>query len=148
MVGTYFYILFEKSNDIFLKFLVETFWKYFKNFPNFLFKIFQTIFFKNRLKTLGMPLYFFQICPRFVSPLLLILWIIIFETKQRFGRNPSKLFFIQNLKTIISPKLAEVSQPIYHLKCISFNSWKKFFLMCQNFFFSSLFNLYYFDFDV
>ena len=39
-----FYMLFEKSYDTFLRFLVETFWKYFENFPHFWFKIFQTNF--------------------------------------------------------------------------------------------------------
>jgi hypothetical protein len=39
-----FYMLFEKSYDIFLGFSVETIWKYIENFPNFLFKNFQTNF--------------------------------------------------------------------------------------------------------
>jgi hypothetical protein len=39
-----FYMLFEKSSDIFLGFSVETIWKYFENFPHFFFKIFQTNF--------------------------------------------------------------------------------------------------------
>jgi hypothetical protein len=40
--------------------------------------------------------YFIQIRPCFVSLLLFILWIIIFATKLRFGKNQSNLFYIQN----------------------------------------------------
>jgi hypothetical protein len=39
-----FYMLFEKSYDTVLRFLVETFWKYIENFPHFWFKKFQTNF--------------------------------------------------------------------------------------------------------
>jgi hypothetical protein len=65
-------MLFEKSYDIFLGFLVETILKYFENFPHFLFKIFQTNFFEiTGLKYATFN--FFQICPCFVSSLLFIL---------------------------------------------------------------------------
>jgi hypothetical protein len=39
-----FYMLFEKSYDIFSGFSVETIWKYIENFPHFLYKIFQAYF--------------------------------------------------------------------------------------------------------
>jgi hypothetical protein len=71
-----FYMLFEKSYDMVLWFLLKNNWKYFENIENATF-------------------YFIQICPHFVSSLLLILWIIIFATKLRFGRNPSKPSLIQ-----------------------------------------------------
>jgi hypothetical protein len=38
------YMFFDKSYAIFLWFLVETIWKYFGNFPHFLFKHYQTYF--------------------------------------------------------------------------------------------------------
>jgi hypothetical protein len=40
-----FYMLFEKSYDMVLLFLVKIIWKYFENLPHFLFKNFQTYFF-------------------------------------------------------------------------------------------------------
>jgi hypothetical protein len=60
-------------------------------------KLFELIFLKSPAKNMAnATFYFFQICLRFVSSLLFILRIIIFETKLRFGRNPSKPFFIRN----------------------------------------------------
>jgi hypothetical protein len=54
-----------------LGFCIETIWKYFENFPHFLFKL---IFLKLPAKHIAnATFYFFQICPRFVSSLLFIL---------------------------------------------------------------------------
>jgi hypothetical protein len=125
-----FSMLFEKSYDTFLGFLVETIWKYFENFPHFWFKFFKHIFLKLPAKNSGnSTFYFIQICPRFVSSLLFILGIIIFVTNDGLAeihRSP----LLSRIK--ISPRLAKlVSQPVHYFKFILFNSRKKiFFSMC------------------
>jgi hypothetical protein len=124
------YMLFEKSYDMVLWFSVKINRKYFENFPHFLFKLNFLVSPAGNIEIA--TFYYIQICPRFVSSLLFILWIILFQTKLRFGRNPSKPSFIQNWKKFIALKLATlVSQPIYRVKFNKLNSWKKIFLsMC------------------
>jgi hypothetical protein len=74
-------------------------------------------FWNHRINIPNASFYLFQVYPRFVSLLLFILWIIIFETKLRFGRNPSKPSSIQNYRNFILPKLAKlVSRPIQLMK--------------------------------
>jgi hypothetical protein len=114
-------------------------------------KIFKLIFLESPAESIeNLTFYFIQICPRFVSPLLFILWIIFFATKLRFGRNPSKPFFIKNKKKIISPKFAKlISRPIHHVKFISLNLWKKSSFDVLKFrIVSSFFKNLNFDFDV
>jgi hypothetical protein len=112
-------MLLKKSYDMVLWFLVKNNWKHFENFLHFLFKNFQTYFsgitsWKN---IENVTFDFIQICPRFISPLLFILWIIIFATKLQLSRNPSKLYFIKDYKLILLPEFAKlVSRPIHHLK--------------------------------
>jgi hypothetical protein len=78
----------------FLGFLVENIWKYFENFPHFLFKL---TFLKSPAKNIAnSTFYLFQICPRFVSSIWFIVLIIIFAKKLRFGRNRLKPSLIKN----------------------------------------------------
>ena len=85
-----FYMLFEKLYDIFMGFSVETIFiscsKFFKlTLLEYLSENIENGYF-----------HYFQICSLFVSSLLFILWIILFEEKLLFGKNPSKPSFIQN----------------------------------------------------
>jgi hypothetical protein len=60
-------------------------------------KIFKLIFLESPAENIkNATFYLIQICPRFVSLPLFILWIILFATKLRFGRNPPKPSLIQN----------------------------------------------------
>jgi hypothetical protein len=78
-----------------------------------------------------LPSYFqyIQICLRFVSSLLFILWIILFETKLWFGRNPSKPSFIQSWINFITPNFVKlVSRLIHNVKFNKLNSWRYMFI--------------------
>jgi hypothetical protein len=69
-------------------------------------KIFKLSFLESQAENMGIATYhFIQICPRFVSSILFILWIIIFETKLRFGRNPSMPFLSRIKKKLSHRKL-------------------------------------------
>jgi hypothetical protein len=91
--------------------------------------------------------YLFHICPRFVSLLSFILWIIIFATKLRFGRNRLSPLLIE--KSIILLKLAKfLSRPpnsIYFFYLMKIN-----YLRCAKIsFFFELFRIFeIFDFDL
>ena len=73
------------------------------------FKIFKLIFLESSAENIeNATFHFIQICPCFVSSLLFVFWIIIFATKLRFGKNPSKLFFTKNQENFHWPKLAKL----------------------------------------
>jgi hypothetical protein len=143
-------MLFEKSYDMVLWFLVKNNSKYFENFTYILFKL---IFLESSAENIENAHFNFnQISSYFVSLLLVQLWIIIFATKLRFSRNLSKPFLFK-IKKIITLKLAKlVSRPIHHVKFNKLNSWKNisfdvlkfrfFFVFFQKFKFSI------FDYDV
>ena len=60
-------------------------------------KIFKLVFMESLAENIRNSYFqYIQICPRFVSLLLFILWIVSFEVKLWFGRSPSKPTFIQN----------------------------------------------------
>ena len=73
----------------------------------------------------------------YYSSLLVILWIIIFATKLRFGR---KRLSHSLIKKNISLKLAKfLSRPDHRIQFIAFISWKKYFLRCAKISFFRIF---------
>jgi hypothetical protein len=98
-------------------------------------KILKLIFLESPAENMKKAIsYFIQICLRFVSLLLFILWIIIFAT---VWEKSIEAFFNQELKKNISLKLDKlVNRLDYRFQFISFYLWKTIFLsMCLNFIF-------------
>jgi hypothetical protein len=94
-----FYMLFEKSYDIFMGFLVETIWKYFENFLHFLFKNF-----RDDLLVFWFSLLFTLRSFRPIHPVFLYVDLNEHSTQHAFS-NISKLghflswLFINSIKT-------------------------------------------------
>jgi hypothetical protein len=98
-VGDHIFFIFYLKNHItwFCDFWSKIIWNISKICLISCSKIFKLIFLESSAENIAYDTsYFIQICPLFVSLLLFILWIIIFATKLRFGRNPSKPSFTQN----------------------------------------------------
>jgi hypothetical protein len=119
-------MLFEKSYDIVLWFLVKIIWKYLENFPHSFFsKIFKLIFLESSAANIeNAYFYLIQKCPCFVFSLLFIHWIIFFATKLRFGINPSKPF-LSRIKKNYFTETCQIGKPTHPPRKIYFIKFMK-----------------------
>jgi hypothetical protein len=122
-----FYMLFEKSYDIFLGFLGETIWKYLENFPHFLFKNFQTYSYGIiSWKYWELLLSLYSNMAWFCFFALVYTLNHTFWNETTVWQKSIKALFYSELKKMITLKLAKlVSQPIHRVKFNKLNSWKK-----------------------